>query len=108
MSGLHSRLPIYVEIAIYRIIQELTTNIIKHANATKASLRVSINRREIRVRLEDNGRGFDVSKSNDGSIGIRSIKSMLYLLNGKFEISSKPKPDTGTVIDIQLSRKFAN
>ncbi|EOR96159.1 Sensory box histidine kinase [Arcticibacter svalbardensis MN12-7] len=105
-SGLEDRLPKHVEIAIYRIIQELTTNIIKHANATKASLRVGVSRREIRIRVEDNGNGFNVSKSNEGSIGIRSIKSKLYLLKGKLEISSKP--DTGTVIDIQLPRMVQN
>ena len=101
-SGLQDRLPKYVEIAIYRIIQELTTNIVKHAHASKATLRVGVSKSDVRIRIEDNGRGFNISKANDGSIGIRSIKSKIYLLKGKFEISSKP--DTGTVIESRFPR----
>ncbi|MEJ7559567.1 MAG: PAS domain-containing sensor histidine kinase [Pedobacter sp.] len=105
-KGLENRLPKYLEIAIYRIIQELATNLVKHADATKASLKLGISEKSISVRVEDNGKGFNTSniKEDDG-IGIQSIKTKLHLLKGELEIDSTP--GKGTIVSIRLPSKVS-
>ena len=100
-TGLDSRLPKYLEKAIYRIVQELAMNLITHANATKASLKLGISETDVLVRVEDNGKGFLISnlKEVDG-IGIQSIKTKLHLLKGELDISSTL--GKGTIINIRL------
>ncbi|MBG6234047.1 signal transduction histidine kinase [Pedobacter sp. CAN_A7] len=105
-KGLDTKLPNYLEKAIYRIVQELAMNLIKHADATKASLRLGIDQDDILVRVEDNGKGFNTSKIEiDEGIGIKSIKTKLHLLKGELDISSTP--GKGTVISIRLPSKLA-
>jgi PAS domain S-box-containing protein len=96
--GLHDRLPKILEVAIYRIAQELTTNVVKHASATKASIKVSFNKDNVLITVADNGIGFDVSKMNPNSIGIRSVENKIHLLKGKMDISSKPGVGTTTTV----------
>jgi PAS domain S-box-containing protein len=104
-SGLDNRLPMYLEKAIYRIVQELATNLIKHAKATKAYLKLGVNKKEILVRVEDNGKGFNTSNlEEEVGIGIQSIKTNLHLLKGELDISSEP--GKGTVISIRLPSKL--
>jgi PAS domain S-box-containing protein len=105
-SGLNDRLPKYLEKAIYRIVQELAMNLVKHANATKAYLKLGINRNDIMVRVEDNGKGFNTSniKKDDG-IGIESIKTKLHLLKGELDIYSAP--GKGTIINIRVPSKLS-
>lgn len=100
-AGLDTKIPKYLEKALYRIVQELAMNLIKHADATKASLKLSINKEEILVRVEDNGKGFDASniKGNDG-IGLQSIKNKLHFLKGELDISSTP--GNGTIVYIRI------
>lgn len=100
-SGLENRLSKYMEISIYRIVQELAMNLIKHAQATKASLKMGITKKDVMLTIEDNGKGFDTVKlREDDHIGIRSIKTKISLLRGKIIISSAP--GIGTKINIRL------
>jgi signal transduction histidine kinase len=103
VTGLHRRLPRHLEIAIYRIVKELTTNVVKHAAASKAAINLSFKKEKITIRVEDNGIGFDMLKVNDGNIRIRSIDNKLHLLNGKLDISARP--GGGTIISVQFSHK---
>jgi PAS domain S-box-containing protein len=105
--GFHNRLPKYLEIAVFRIIQELAMNLVKHAEATKASLSVGINQEDISVIIEDNGKGFPNTSVEEGDgIGIRSIKTKLHLLKGELNIDSTP--GAGTIINIRLPLKVAS
>jgi PAS domain S-box-containing protein len=106
-KGLDNRLPKYLEIAVFRIIQELAMNLVKHAEATKASLTVGIDQKDISVVIEDNGKGFTKTSIEEGDgIGIRSIKTKLQLLRGELFIDSKP--GNGTIINIRLPLKVAS
>jgi PAS domain S-box-containing protein len=104
-SGPNDRLPKYMEKAIYRIVQELAMNLIKHADATKAYIKLGINEKNIVVRVEDNGKGFYTSNiiENDG-IGIQSIKTKLHLLKGELDIDSAP--GKGTIINIRVPSSY--
>lgn len=85
-----------VEIAIYRIFQELTNNIIKHAGATSVEVQLFENNNKLILIVEDNGQGIK-TKSKDG-IGLSNIKSRLSTLDGKVDYSSGA--ESGTVATV--------
>jgi PAS domain S-box-containing protein len=102
INGLYGRLPRHLEIATYRIVQELTANVLKHAVASKASINLSFKKEAITIWVEDNGIGFDMLKVKDGSTRIRSIDNNLHLLNGKSNILARP--GGGTIISVNFPR----
>jgi signal transduction histidine kinase len=101
---LDNALPKYLEIAIYRIVQELVLNSVKHSDAKKASLRLAVSKHHVSIRIADYGKGFDLSQAENGGVGIRSIKNKLYMLKGTFEISSTP--EKGTIVMIRIPVKI--
>jgi PAS domain S-box-containing protein len=105
-TGVDNRLHKYLEKAIYRIVQELAMNLIRHANATKAFLIIELNRNDILIKIEDDGKGFNtLDLEKDEGIGIQSIKTKVRLLKGKLDISSKL--GEGTKINIHLPNKLS-
>lgn len=78
------------EINIFRIVQECFSNIVKHAKADSAKVSVYKNERSIKVLIEDNGIGFDFSERyNDfKSLGLKTIKERVNILNGSLKIDS--------------------
>jgi len=102
--GLEHRLENSLEISIFRIIQELVTNIIKHANATEAGIHITNHDDSLNIMIEDNGKGFNpsqVTKINKG-MGISSIDKRVEHLNGKMAIESETNKGTTVIIDIPL------
>lgn len=88
------------DLMVYRIIMELTNNIIKHAEATLATVQLIYYDSYLELMAEDNGRGFD-RNSTDG-IGLKNVQSRVSYLNGKLTIDSVGK---GTTIIIQVPYK---
>lgn len=92
------------ELAIYRVVQELCNNIIKHAGATKIDIKLRLTNQELRLSVIDNGRGFiidDITKVNGNTgIGLKSIESRMNMLGGK--IAYRGKPAEGTTVTIEL------
>lgn len=86
---------------IYRIIQECTGNIIKHSSATIATIRLSLTDGKVKMRVEDDGIGFDPSKNNNG-IGLHIIKERCNSLGGSVEIDSKAKNGCRIVVIIPV------
>lgn len=102
--GLDTRIENALEISIFRIIQELTTNIIKHANAKKATINISKFKDILNVIIEDNGKGFNPSKvSGKKGIGLDSIKTRIQHLKGTFEIDSSIGNGTTIIINIPIT-----
>ncbi|MEO1032061.1 MAG: ATP-binding protein [Bacteroidota bacterium] len=89
------------ETAIYRIIQELITNSVKHSKATKALVQINSHDENLHITVEDNGIGFDTTKTYKG-IGFKNIESRVALLNADFSVDSNSKGSTFTV-DINTS-----
>lgn len=100
--GLKKRLPPEKETIIFRMIQELLNNILKHSNATEANILIKKQKKDLLIKIKDNGVGFNVDKtlSIDKGTGLKSVYNRLELLNGKIKILSKPKK--GTTINITL------
>jgi signal transduction histidine kinase len=89
-------------INIYRIVQELVNNILKHASARTAFLQVTNNNGHIAVTVEDDGKGFDTSiLSVEKGMGWSNIQSRIKFLNGKIDIQSDP--GKGTSIHFELN-----
>ncbi|MBT8322220.1 MAG: sensor histidine kinase [Eudoraea sp.] len=87
------------KINLYRIIQESLQNIIKHANASKVDLDFERLEDLLKIRISDNGKGFDVRKAKKG-IGQKNIRSRVQKLNGTWNVESAP--GEGTTISVLL------
>jgi len=101
--GFTERLDNTLEISIFRIIQELATNIIKHSKATEATIHLTQHDDNINIIFEDNGIGMDVSKINisDG-MGLNAITKKTEQLNGTLTIDSTPGRGTTIIIDLPI------
>jgi len=78
-----------MKLTIFRIVQEQTTNIIKHANAKEVIIEIYQDKEALVLNIKDDGVGFDVSTKRNG-IGLQNISSRAELLNGEVIINSSP------------------
>ena len=105
-AGLHNlKLNYDIKINLYRIIQECLNNINKHANASRVTIRMVAAFPNIILRIEDDGRGFEVknllvAKQHEKCMGLRSIEERASLLGGKMVIESRPMHGTKVFIKI--------
>jgi two-component system NarL family sensor kinase len=89
-------------INIYRIVQELVNNILKHASAKSVFLQVTNTNGQLSVTVEDDGKGFDTSiLSMEKGMGWNNIQSRIKFLNGKIDVQSDP--GKGTSIHFELN-----
>jgi two-component system NarL family sensor kinase len=94
-------IPEQTQINIYRIVQEMLANAIRHANASKILLQCSRNIIVFFITQEDNGKGFELSSDHTAQgTGLNNIRNRVGFLKGKIEIESTI--NEGTVINIEL------
>jgi signal transduction histidine kinase len=102
--GMQKRLGSSTEIMLYRIIQELVNNIIKHAYATEAIIQINREGNRLSLIIEDNGKGFDTREAEEKrSMGMATVKSRVDYLNGKLTIDSRKDIGTTVMIDLLLN-----
>jgi signal transduction histidine kinase len=89
-------------ITIYRVVQELVNNIMKHAQARKAIVQLSAGMNQVVITVEDDGKGFSEEKTHLGGIGWINIRSRVDYLKGKIDIRSKPGEGTSVHIELPL------
>lgn len=95
-----------IQLNIYRIVQELLSNTVKHANATQVVLQCSQNEKNFLITFEDNGRGFDPNLLNSAKgIGLNNLRSRVEFMNGKIELITAPGEGTTVNIEIELDAK---
>lgn len=102
--GLDNRLENSLELTLFRVIQELITNVIKHAEASEATIHLTNHEDSINIMVEDNGKGFNpkhITKTNKG-MGISSIDKRVEHLDGTLTIESEKNKGTTVIIDIPL------
>ncbi|MFS4493718.1 sensor histidine kinase [Maribacter sp. 2308TA10-17] len=102
--GLADRMENSLELTIFRILQELMANIIKHAEATKASIQFTQHEDKLNIIVEDNGKGFDMSniaRSSNG-MGLVTIEKRIEHLEGTFTVDSIKEKGTSILIDIPI------
>jgi len=97
------RLPSEVETALYRIVQEALTNVVKHARASNVS--VLVTRRDGRVSavIEDDGRGFNAGADRTEGLGLVGMEERVALLNGKLIVESTEGVGTTVVAEVPLA-----
>lgn len=92
-----------VETNVYRIIQELINNVIKHAGAAQVLVQTVCNPDRVSITVEDNGNGFDVSTLKDSAgTGWSNIRSRADFLKGTIDIDSQPGKGTSVNIELQV------
>jgi signal transduction histidine kinase len=93
------------ELSVYRIIQELLQNVIKHAEATQILVQMAMLTDDLlTITIEDNGKGFDQAKAING-MGLVSIRNRLRVMNGFIDISSQE--GKGTSVHIEFDQIFS-
>ena len=102
--GMDERVDASAELAIYRVIQELVNNIIKHAKATHSFIQLHRHNNVLSITIEDDGQGFDTKSQQKDGIGLANIKSRINYLNGSVNIKSDKEKGTSVYIEIQLAK----
>lgn len=101
--SLNKRLDNSLEISVFRTIQELITNVIKHAEANNITINISLFDNNLNIIIEDDGKGFDALKiDTTKGMGITSIKTRINHLRGTFEIDSTLEKGTSIIINIPV------
>ncbi|MCW3121996.1 MAG: hypothetical protein JWQ38_1488 [Flavipsychrobacter sp.] len=99
ITGISDRLEEQTETILYRVIQETTANVIKHAQASTLSIQLTKDTDGIDLTIEDNGKGFDVKQLEKAEgIGMRNIYSRVSFLKGTVDLQSSP--GKGTLVAI--------
>ena len=80
--------------ALYRLVQEALTNVAKHARASRVDVTVEQGAGEVRVRVTDDGRGFDYAEPTEG-FGLAGMRERAALMGGRLEVESS---GTGTSV----------
>jgi signal transduction histidine kinase len=104
--GQHRKLPDEVEKHLLRIAQEAVTNTVKHAGAQLISLRLNIESSHVRLRITDDGRGFQVPdepSAPEAHFGILGMQERTKLLGGKFAFSSQSGSGTTVEVSVPIS-----
>lgn len=105
ITGLKERLPIQTELSLFRIIQELVNNVLKHADASLLTIELIKKNRILEINVSDNGKGFGKKDGLSASgTGLHSIKNRLDLLNGTLEITT----NNGAGTRVSISFKDIN
>ena len=101
------RLPPAIETALYRILQEAVTNVIKHADATKVGIILEATTKEARLIIEDDGKGFQWEELGSSTppairLGLLGIRERLSVVGGSLEVETAPGRGTTLIIHVAI------
>lgn len=89
VTGNERRLPQYLEVMIFRALQELLGNAARHSQGTLVKVHLDLGEDVIKVSVDDNGKGFDVETlQSSGSLGLKLIRERVELMGGTFQVDS--------------------
>jgi two-component system sensor histidine kinase DegS len=109
LYDLRERLPDYLEVLTYRLVQEALNNVRKHAQATHASIKIHVDKLSstLTVQIRDNGVGFDPhsrTKIGEGfGLGFKSMNERVRSASGTMHVDSAPKKGTTVAFYIPLA-----
>ncbi|MEM7115235.1 MAG: sensor histidine kinase [Chloroflexota bacterium] len=104
LDGDESNCPQSTRLALYRAVQEGLTNIHKHAAASHVNLWLQFSPRQARLRIIDDGIGFDLQQKTYG-VGLKGVRERIAALGGKVTVDSRPTE--GTVLDINIPLAYS-
>ena len=88
--------------ALFRVVQECLTNIVRHANASAVKVKLLSHGDAMSLEVSDNGSGFAINGRNKGKFGILGMKERLVLLNGELNVQSSPSQGTRIIATIPI------
>jgi two-component system, NarL family, sensor kinase len=100
--GSSQPVPPRIESSVYRIVQEALTNIEQHAQAARAELQLHITLADIKLIIQDNGRGFDLDTIPRTRFGLVGLNERVKLVNGRLRLHTSPGQGTRLEIEIPL------
>lgn len=104
-DGLQIPIESNTEIFLYRIIQECVNNVLKHANASELNISILVNKIEIDVTIEDNGKGFNINTlSEKAGIGIENMQKRILFLKGDIHWDSAIGKGTTVVMNVPMDK----
>jgi two-component system sensor histidine kinase UhpB len=106
-SNKDMRLPPHLETMLFRISQEAVSNILRHAEASEASLTLQMENDHVTLQVTDNGRGFDVEKSQGEAVtrkqlGLLGMQERASMVNGTVKVESRPGKGTTLRVYVPL------
>ncbi|HLX31731.1 MAG TPA: GAF domain-containing sensor histidine kinase [Gaiellaceae bacterium] len=96
------RLPAEIETALYRIVQESLTNVVKHARAKNVSIVLTRKPASVSIVVEDDGVGFEPGRETGDGIGLIGMRERVGLLGGRVTVESRPGAGTTFVAEVPL------
>lgn len=103
--GDNIKLPKNIEVNLFRIVQELVTNSVKHANATEINVQLSMMDNMLQLTVEDDGNGYDLNSIKADGIGLSNIKHRVDYLQGELDIATN---SDGTYVNILIDKSSFN
>lgn len=101
VSGTERRLESYIEVMVFRALQELLGNASRHSQATVVKVYVDVDDHLIKVSVDDNGKGFDVDMiDQSNSLGLKLIRDRVEMLGGSFDIDSSAGKGTRVAFSV--------
>jgi signal transduction histidine kinase len=106
VDGPDERLPIGVEVEeqLYRVGQEALANVVKHARAGSATVRIAASDDTVSIEVSDDGRGFDPAAVGPDHFGLRSMRGRVADLGGRLELTSTPGRGTALRVEVPAQR----
>lgn len=106
-SGMEERLEPYIEVMIFRAIQELLGNVIRHSQASQVKIQMDASGGEVKVTVDDNGKGFDTATLNETKgMGLKVIRDRIDMIGGGMDIDSVP--GQGTRVSFTIPAKVVS
>jgi len=102
-AHLPQRLTPELETALYRIVQEALTNIVKHARARRVSVVLARKPGSVTAVIEDDGIGFDVGSARADGLGLVGMRERVALLGGRLAVESSPDAGTTLLAEVPLT-----
>ena len=98
-----TRLAPAVETALYRIVQEALTNVIKHSRASRVSVLLRRKPDSVAAVIDDDGQGFDMGETRDGGLGLIGMRERIELIDGRLTVESSSSGGTSVVAEVPLT-----
>ncbi len=101
-SRMTFRLESKKELAVFRIVQELMNNAIKHSGASQIQIKLRYSTYSFAVSVSDNGKGFVMDERIEKGLGLKNLESRTHMLNAKMKINSIPGKGTTAILCLNL------
>jgi len=103
VTGSERRMESYVEVMVFRAMQELLSNAVDQNQATLVKIQLDLGDTNVKLSMDDNGKGFDTDAlGKEENLGLKLIKERTEMLGGTFEINSSPGKGARVTLSIPL------